>query len=294
MHRKQSLVLIAVIAAMLLLLSAMVLLIRPSPGASTSTPATTSTSANTSTTTTTTAEETTTTTSVHTTTTTTTTTTTKVPTTTTTTAPPSYKVIRGENSVHIQAPLLCQYPEYPSGCEATATVMALRYAGESISVAYFIDNYLACSRNFYWEGGKQYGPSPYEYFLGDPRSENSYGCMSPVIKKALIRHFGSDKRVIDAGGTALSDLCEQYIDKGVPVIIWAGIGMSPILKGASWTLPDGTLYTWPSGEHCLLLVGYDNDTYYLNDPTHGRMIRYKRWIVEERYADLGKQALVIK
>ncbi len=170
--------------------------------------------------------------------------------------------------------------------------MALQYAGKNIPVSEFI-KHMEYSTDFYRKNGVLHGPSPYEYFVGNPRSENSYGCMAPVIEKALVRYFGSGERVVNATGTELSELCKQYIDTGIPVIIWGGIGMSPILEGQQWTLPDGTQFTWPSGEHCLLLVGYDKDTYYLNDPTNGKMIRYSRWVVEQRYADLGKQALVI-
>lgn len=172
--------------------------------------------------------------------------------------------------------------------------MALRYVGETISVANFIDNHLACSQKFYWWEGKFYGPSPYEYFLGNPRTENSYGCMAPVIKKALISYFGSADRVTDTTGTTLPDLCKKYLDQGSPVIVWASIGMSQISDGRSWILPDGTTFAWPNNEHCLLLVGYDASKYYFNDPYTGRVIGYTRSVVEQRYERLGKQSLVVK
>ncbi len=171
--------------------------------------------------------------------------------------------------------------------------MALRYAGENISVANFIDKHLSCSQDFYWYDGKFYGPSPYEYFLGNPRTENSYGCMSPVIKKALISFLGSSKRVVDATGTDLPALCKTYIDNGRPVILWASIGMVEIKNGRQWILPNGQTYTWPSNEHCLLLVGYDAGKYYFNDPYTGKVVGYTRSVVENRYAHLGKQALVV-
>ncbi len=172
--------------------------------------------------------------------------------------------------------------------------MALRYAGEKTSVANFIDNHLACSQDFYWWEGKFYGPSPYEYFLGNPRTENSYGCMAPVIKKALIRYFGSDDRVIDTTGKSLSTLCDTYISNNIPVIVWASIGMLNITDGRSWILPDGTTFAWPSNEHCLLLVGYDANKYYFNDPYTGKVVSYARSIVENRYERLGMQSLVVK
>ena len=221
---------------------------------------------------------------------TTTTATTTKPTTTVTYAKPT--AVRGK--VLINAPILNQFPEYPTGCESVAAVMALKYAGEITSVANFIDNYLECSQRMYWKDGQYYAPSPYEYFLGDPRSENSYGCMSTVIKKALIRYFGSADRVIDTTCISLPNLCKTYIDNGIPVILWASIGMIPITDGQTWLLPDGTQYTWPNNEHCLLLVGYDTSKYYFNDPYRGTVVGYTRSIVEQRYKQLGMQSLVIR
>ncbi len=219
----------------------------------------------------------------------TTTTTTLKPTTTRTYIKPT----RANGKVLINAPLLNQFPEYPSGCESVAAVMALKHAGENTSVYNFIDKHLPCSQNMFWKDGKYYAPSPYEYFLGDPRSQNSYGCMSSVIKAALIHYFGSDDRVIDTTGRALSNLCKTYIDNGIPAIVWASIGMIPLTDGPSWILPDGTTYVWPDNEHCLLLVGYDDGKYYFNDPYRGKVIGYARSVVEQRYEQLGMQSLVI-
>lgn len=172
--------------------------------------------------------------------------------------------------------------------------MALNATGEQISVGAFIDNYLECSLRFYWSGGKYYGPDPNEYYLGDPRSENSYGCMAPPIKKALIRYFGSDERVADTTGTALPDLCKNYIDRGIPVIVWASIGMVNIVDGTAWITPDGSTFTWPINEHCLLLVGYDANKYYFNDPYTGKTVGYAKSVTEKRYERLGKQSLAVK
>ena len=59
-------------------------------------------------------------------------------------------------------------------------------------------------------------------------------------------------------------------------------------------LKIGDTYTWISGEHCLVLVGYDKDKYYFNDPykNHG-LIGYQKSLVEKRFEELGKQSLVI-
>lgn len=197
------------------------------------------------------------------------------------------------SKVLLNVPTIHQFPEYPTGCESVAAVMALRYAGENTSVANFIDNHLKCSQNFYWWEGKFYGPSPYEHFLGNPRTDNSYGCMAPVIEDALVSFLGSRKRVKNTTGQSLDALCKTYLNNDTPVLVWASIGMVNITDGRQWILPDGTPFTWPSNEHCLLLVGYDANKYYFNDPYRGTLVTYARSVVEDRYNRLGKQSLVV-
>ena len=69
-----------------------------------------------------------------------------------------------------------QYPDYPTGCESVSAVMALQYAGIQITVDDFIDNHLVCDNyNFYWMDDVLHGPDPYSVFIGDPRSQSSYG-----------------------------------------------------------------------------------------------------------------------
>lgn len=190
-------------------------------------------------------------------------------------------------------PLIHQFPRFPTGCESVSAVMALQYAGESVSVDAFIDNYLPRSSHFYMTDGIRYGPSPYEYFIGDPRSSASYGCMAPVIHRALTAYFGATERVKDTTGTSLDALCEQYIDKGTPVLVWATIKMLETNPVNTWYMADGQRFAWPGNEHCMLLVGYDNEYYYFNDPYAGDLVRYTRQRTEDRYAELGWQSLVI-
>ena len=193
----------------------------------------------------------------------------------------------------LKVPLLSQWPEFPTGCESVSAVMALRYAGENITVTRFIDEYLPQSMHFYYENGVKYGPSPYEYFLGSPKTDAAYGCMSPVIEKALTAYFGTDERIVNTTGTSLDELCRTYIDKNIPVLVWATIAMIESYPTASWRLPDGTEFSWPANEHCLVLVGYDKQKYYFNDPYTGKLVGYSRSLSESRYKELGQQSLVI-
>ena len=63
---------------------------------------------------------------------------------------------------------------------------------------------------------------------------------------------------------SLEDLCSQYIDNDIPVIMWATRGMESPKNGASWVY-NGKKIQWIRPEHCLLLVGYDDYNYIFND-----------------------------
>ena len=117
--------------------------------------------------------------------------------------------------------------------------------------------------------------------------------MAPVIEKALIGCLGSDERIENATGKSLNTLCKKYIDRDIPVMVWVTIGMLETYVSDTWYLEDGTLYEWPANEHCMLLVGYDDTYYYFNDPYRGQVKKYARWLAEQRYQDMGMQALAI-
>ena len=70
--------------------------------------------------------------------------------------------------------------------------------------------------------------------------------------------------------------------------------MMKATAGNSWFLEDGRFYVWTAGEHCLLLVGYDDTHYYFNDPRQGQTVAYSKDDTQRAYAALGKQALVIQ
>ena len=198
--------------------------------------------------------------------------------------------VKGE--VYLEVPQICQYPMLPTGCESVAATMVLQYYGEDIDAETFASGWLTCDSNFYYENDIYYGPNPYEVFAGNPFSRNSYGCFAPVIENAVNENSLLCKAEV-LKGESLKNLCDTYLSQNVPVLIWATMGMKESKEGNSWTLSDGTHYTWIAGEHCLVLVGYDDRHYYLNDPISGGTVGYSKEIVQKRYEELGEQAVCI-
>ena len=190
------------------------------------------------------------------------------------------------NSKIIQAPFISQLGKYPTGCESVTTVMALNHIGIDISVDKFIDSYLT-------KTGVPFDPNI--SFGGNPRYTSGYGCYAPVIKKALDKALSGQKYTAkQLYGVSLIYLCSNYIDKGIPVILWATMYMNTPYISSTWTY-NGKTINWIAPEHCLLLVGYDSSHYIFNDPlTYQPQTYYSKSSVEVAYKGLNYQAIVLE
>ena len=180
-----------------------------------------------------------------------------------------------------------QTDNYPTGCESVSAVMALNYFDIDISVDTFIDNYL--------EKGDRVSFDPNLCFGGDPRSTSGMGCYAPVIEKAVSAAIGNKKlKATAVYGKSVGELCELYIDNDIPVIFWATRDMLKPYKGADISY-NGSTISWIAPEHCLLLVGYDDNNYIFHDPLKTETVTYySKQSVITAYLGMGAQAAVIE
>lgn len=200
----------------------------------------------------------------------------------------------------IKVPYIDQTKDWPTGCESVSAVMLLQYLGVDISVKQFVEEYLE-KEPLVEKNGKFYGGNPWKVFVGDPADDQSMGCYAPVIKKALEKVFQENgggaafPRVLDLTGVSVEALLRDYIDHDMPVIFWASIDLKETYAGPEWILTDsGETFLWRSNEHCMLLVGYDEENYYFNDPWHGHgTIGYERKLVEKRHEEQYGMAVAI-
>lgn len=231
----------------------------------------------------------------------------------------------------INVPYIDQTEEWPTGCESVSAVMLLWYLGIDISVEQFVDHYLE-KVSFYKKDGKLYGGDPRKVFAGDPADDQSMGCYTPVIKKALDRVFreggkvslkeqtkichtknraGEEKptgfescgtgrqsiwEAVDLTGASIETLLREYIDNDIPVVFWASIDLKETYAGPEWIIADtGKIFEWRSNEHCMLLVGYDEENYYFNDPWHDHgTIGYEKELVEKRHKEQYEMAVSVR
>ena len=189
--------------------------------------------------------------------------------------------------------------EYPTGCELVSTSMLLAYYGIDITAGELIDNGYIETGSVYQDpknSSKLRGGDPNKVFIGmciltiPVGLHTQFSSSAPFMSHSTLLKFTRHRR------PCMKDICSEYIDKGMPVLIWASINMVPTEKKESntWYLDDTDKeFTWTSNEHCLLLVGYNADYYYLHDPLRQEATLYERKLTETRYSELEKQAITL-
>lgn len=193
-----------------------------------------------------------------------------------------------DSRIQLEAESIFQYPELPTGCEVTSLTMALRFAGYDVSKEELADRYLDKTT----PGSVRYT----EAFWGDPRQEDSFGCYAPVIVNAANRYLAEkegQEQAYDLTGTSLDDILTE-VRMGCPVIVWGSMYINEeIVFSYGWEI-DGETVTWPSNEHCMLLVGFDmeNNSVIVCDPLEG-VVSYDKGAFQHHYEILGQQAIVI-
>lgn len=193
-----------------------------------------------------------------------------------------------ESRVQLEAEAILQQPELPTGCEVTSLAMALRFAGYEVSKEELADQYL-----------EKAAPGEVSYrtaFWGDPRQEDSFGCYAPVIVKAANQYLAqqeSAQTAYNLTGASLDDVLAE-VRMGYPVIVWGSMYINEeIVFSYGWEI-EGETVTWPSNEHCMLLIGFDTEanSVIVCDPLEG-IVSYDRNAFQHHYEILEQQAIVI-
>ncbi len=196
----------------------------------------------------------------------------------------------------LEAEHISQLPDYPNGCEAVSAVMLLKYAGYDVGKQEFIDSHLEKGeiKNRF---GTRFGPDPEKMYAGDPASEKGgWGCFSPVIVNALSSYLANRSHSAqNVSGATLGALCENFIDSNVPVAIWVTQDYSAVNEVYQWLSYDReNVYLYPKNQHCVMLIGYDSENYYVCNPLKNEpTTAVPRADLEISFASMGSQAVVI-
>lgn len=193
---------------------------------------------------------------------------------------------------------ILQKPELPTGCEATAAAMLLNAYGYPVDKMTMAD-YLE-KANKEEAGGTFYAPHPNEAFIGNPETLNGYGAFPNVIVKAMQkiidRQDGKYKAYALYGKTEEEILA--LIDAGTPVCVWSSIDDKEIEYRKGWYLIQNGKRTeeyfyWPSNEHVLVIIGYDDKNVCVCDPMKG-VCEYTRESFFRHYEQVGMYAVIME
>lgn len=186
---------------------------------------------------------------------------------------------------------------YPTGCEAVSATMVLNYHGYDVSAEEIVN--LTPTD----EIGKQYdettntyyAANPFKLFVGHPtkmKNQGSYGCFAEPIEIAM-KAIAREK--VKNISNCNEELLFSYIDKDCPIVIWGIKNAKDPEEGVIWkyTNEEGS-FKEIKGEHCFVLIGYDERYVYLNDPSAGRYSIQPREKFISNWKELYSQAIVIE
>lgn len=138
-----------------------------------------------------------------------------------------------------------------------------------------------------------YGGNPFSVFVGHPTkrlAEGSYGCFAGPIVTALNKSGISCTDISNCS----RDTLLGYIREGKPVIVWCVKNAGDLVAEETWQYPDGSgSFTKLKGEHCAVLIGYDENNVYLNDPSAGENVKQPIEKFFSNWNQLYCQAIII-
>lgn len=184
---------------------------------------------------------------------------------------------------------------YPTGCEAVSAAMVLKYKGYKVSAQNIIDNTKTGSKKHQDSDGTWYGANPFEEFVGHPSKglgKGSYGVFAKPIANAMSSYASG--KVKNISGCSENDLF-AYVSKGNPVVVWCVKNAGNLKDGVTWKYEDGSgSFKELVGEHCAVLIGYDEDYVYLNDPSAGENVKQSKSKFILNWKKLYSQAIVVQ
>lgn len=198
------------------------------------------------------------------------------------------------------APLIQQNPDYPNGCESASAVMLLNSIGIDLSLQEFIENYLD-KEDVYENKGERFGPDPSTHYAGDPASNNrGWGALEPVIVNSLERIILEKNKSFFENHYLFTSQYKKaplYLIAAnkYPTIIWITQDYTEANEVYEWISNDKkSTYTYPKKSHTVLLTGFDENYYYINDPLKDeKNIKVPREQLEKSFDSMGRQFISI-
>ncbi|MBS4195101.1 C39 family peptidase [Lederbergia citri] len=201
-------------------------------------------------------------------------------------------IIKIENKVLIDAPVIKQFPELPRGCEVTTLAMLLGSAGVEVDKMTLAEEIKRDPTPRTINNGEIHFGNPHKGFVGNMYTFNEPGLgvyHEPILE--LAENY-LPKKMVNLSGQSFDEL-KIPISDGRPV--WV------IINSQYRELEDSYFQIWHTKdgkvritmkEHSVLITGYDDQFVYFNDPLTGK--KNKKAPIkdfEKSWVQMGSQAL---
>lgn len=196
-------------------------------------------------------------------------------------------------SALIHVPPQSQHPELKNGCEVTSLSMLLSYLKHPMSKMTLAEEEPKDNTPLMMKGNQivSWG-NPNVGFVGSVKGDTRYGFgiyhgpLTKLVNKIV------PKRGLDLTGISFREL-EAIVAGGTPVEVWTTYTFRPTYDWCTWQTPEGPIRVTMQ-EHAVLLVGFDQNDVYINNPGNGKAgekVPLKPFI--EAWKQLGQQAITI-
>lgn len=180
-----------------------------------------------------------------------------------------------------------QFPKYPTGCESAALYILLKYYNIDVTMENIVSN-LKKGDLPYSVGSKKYGGNPEIEFIGDPKTNYSYG----VYNKPIAEVANKYKPNVNSKIGLDFDKMLEIVKEKKPVMVWTTINLSKPYISNTWTYKaTEEQIKWISGEHAMVVIGYNKNEIIVSDPYTGTIRYFNKEKFKERYNYLGRRAI---
>jgi len=195
------------------------------------------------------------------------------------------------DKVLLDVAIIAQNPELKYGCEVTSLTMLLNHAGvhvDKMKLAEELPKDMDPQVKTKTGNITHWG-NPENGFVGDITGKKSgYAVFDKPLEK-LMRRYLPD-RTVNLTGEPFADLLEQ-LRTGRPVVVWTTGDYKLPDRWEAWKHGNEIIKT-PLDLHAVVLVGFDRNHVYVNDPLSGKKAhQVDMQTFKASWDALGKQAL---
>ncbi|WP_243355406.1 C39 family peptidase [Bacillus litorisediminis] len=205
-----------------------------------------------------------------------------------------YEMIKIQEQVLLNAPIISQFPELARGCEVTSLAMLLQFHGYDVDKLTLAQEIAKDPTTYKNINGQIFFGHPNTGFVGNMYSyaEPGLGVYHKPIKELAEKY--APGKVIDLTGSDFTSV-QIYLSQGLPVWVITNTSYQalPETEFEAWQTPSGPIKITYK-EHSVLLTGYDEQFVYFNDPLTGEKNK-KAPMIEfvQSWTQMGSQAIAI-